>query len=290
MIKREKDDVSGAETTGHEWDGIKELDKPSPRWWLVVFVLAVLWAVGYWVFFPAWPVPGGNTKGQLAWTEHRELNQEEKQVTLSQQKYVEKIANSTLDQIKNDKDLYEFARDGGAAAFKQNCTACHGSGAAGSKGFPNLNDDDWLWGGKLNDIYTTLKYGIRSGNPKARVSQMPAFGRDGILTHDQIDDVAEYVMKLHEGDKAKKDDAYKRGAALYANNCTVCHGEHGEGKREVGAPRHNDDIWLYGSDKETIIWVINNAPAGVMPAWEKRLDDVTIKELAIYVHSLGGGE
>ena len=290
MSEKETDKVTGKQTTGHEWDGIKELNTPSPRWWLVVFVCAVIYAVGYWCFYPTWPISGGNTKGSLHWTEHRELKEEEDKIKASQVKYVEKIQHSTLQQVKEDKDLYAFARDGGASAFKQNCTVCHGSGAAGGKGFPNLNDDDWLWGGKLEDIYTTLKYGIRSGNPKARVSQMPAFGRDGILTREQIEDVAEYVFHLHEGEKAQNTESYKRGHIIYGNQCVVCHGKDGVGGRAVGAPRHNDDIWLYGGDKNTIISVIVNAPAGVMPSWENRLDDVTIKELAIYVHSLGGGE
>jgi len=289
-MKIEQDKVSGAETTGHEWDGIKELNIPAPRWWLVVFVVLVIWAVIYWFFYPAWPIFGGNTKGALHWTEHRQLAAEEKKVEDSQQKYRDNLSKMSLQEIQDNPEMYAFARAGGAAAFKQNCTACHGSGAAGGKGFPNLNDDDWLWGGKLEDIYHTLKVGIRSGHPDARVSQMPAWGRDGILSREQIEDAAEYVMKLHEGDKADKNESYQRGAKIFAANCAVCHGEHGEGKHSVGAPRLNDEIWLYGGDKATIINTITNAPAGVMPSWERRLSDETRKELTIYVHSLGGGE
>jgi cytochrome c oxidase cbb3-type subunit III len=290
MTKIEKDEVSGAETTGHEWDGIKELNKPAPRWWLLVFVLAIIWAIGYWQFYPTWPTPSGNTKGSLAWSGNKELKKDEEQAVAAQQKYIDKMKTSSLEQIKNDADLYQFAVAGGAAAFKQNCTACHGSGAAGGKGYPNLNDDDWLWGGKLDDIYHTLKVGIRSGNKGERNSQMPAFGRDGLLTREQISDVTEYVMELHKGDKAVKNEAYKKGEIIYKNNCASCHGEGGIGGKTVGAPRHSDDIWLYGSDRAAIVNVINNAPAGVMPAWENRLDDATIKQLSIYVHQLGGGE
>jgi len=288
--KPEKDAISGAETTGHEWDGIKELNKPAPRWWLVVFVLAVIWAFGYWFFFPSWPVPGGNLRGNLGWTEHRELAKEQQEIAGLQEKYTARIHSSSLQEIKNDKDMYEFAKAGGAAAFRQNCTVCHGTGAQGGKGFPNLNDDDWLWGGTLNDIYTTIKHGVRTGFPEARTSQMPAFGRDGILTNPQIEDVAEYVQKLHEGDKAEKTPAYARGKALFATNCAVCHGKSGEGSRKVGAPKLSDDIWLYGGDKATIINTITYAPSGVMPTWGRRISDDTIKELTIYVHSLGGGE
>lgn len=290
MSKKEKDELSGVETTGHEWDGIKELNKPAPRWWLVVFVLACIWAFGYWLFFPSWPVPGGSLRGSLGWSEHKELAQEQKEVEVGQEKYREKIHNATVQEIQNDKDMYEFARQAGASAFRQNCTVCHGSGAQGGKGFPNLNDDDWLWGGKLEDIYKTITVGVRSTDPETRTSQMPAFGRDGILTGEQIQDVAEYEMKLHEGDKADKTPAYTRGAAIFATNCAICHGKNGEGNQAIGAPRLNDDIWLYGGDKATIINTITNAPSGVMPTWKKRLGDDTIKELTIYVHSLGGGQ
>ncbi len=288
---KEKDELSGVETTGHNWDGIKELNKPIPRWWLIVFILAIIYAIGYWVLYPAWPVPHGNSRGELHWNEHKDLAKEESEIAAIQEKNLARIHTSTLQQIQDDKDLYEFAKDGGAAVFKQNCIVCHGSNATGGNGFPNLVDDDWLWGGKLEDIYKTIKVGIRSTSPDTRTSQMPSFGRDGILTPAQIQDVAEFVQKLHLGDKAEITPAYTRGKDIYAANCTVCHGKNGDGNQALGAPRHNDDIWLYGNgDMKSIVDSITNAHAGVMPSWEGRLSDDTIKELAIYVHSLGGGQ
>ena len=286
----EKDELSGAHTTGHEWDGIKELNIPAPRWWLWVFLICIVWAVGYWFFYPAWPIPGGNTKGSLGWTEHKELAQQQALIATQQQKYLDRFHQASLQQIKNDKDLYEFARAGGAAAFKEHCAACHGTGGAGGKGYPNLNDDDWLWGGKLADIYHTIKVGVRSTHPDTRMTIMPAFGRDGMLSHDQIEDVADYVAKLHLGDKAVVSPSYTRGKDIFAANCVACHGEHGEGIREKGAPRLNDNIWLYGGNKQSIQSQVTSPRHGVMPTWENRLSDDTIKELAIYVHSLGGGE
>ncbi|MDE3061046.1 MAG: cytochrome-c oxidase, cbb3-type subunit III, partial [Pseudomonadota bacterium] len=189
-----------------------------------------------------------------------------------------------------DPQLYEFARAGGAAAFKEHCAACHGTGAAGGHGYPNLNDDDWLWGGTLDDIYHTIKVGVRSTHPDTRFTQMPAFGRDGMLTPDQIEDVADYVAKLHEGDKALQSSAYLRGKDLFAANCVSCHGAGGEGNREKGVPRLNDNIWLYGGSKADIMRQVTDPRHGVMPTWENRLSDDTIKELTVYVHSLGGGE
>jgi len=292
-----KDDISGVETTGHDWDGIQELNKPTPRWWLIVFLFCVIWSFGYWFFYPTWPISGGNTKGSLDWTQHKELAHEQLEIEERKKEKNALLRNSSLQQIKADKELYEFAKAGGMANFKQNCIMCHGSDAAGSKGYPNLNDDDWLWGGKLEDIYKTIQVGIRSEHQDARSNQMPSFGHDGILTHKQISDVADYVVKLSDGDKAETTPAYISGKEIFANNCTACHGTNGVGNKELGAPRLSDKVWLYAhanAAKEdirtAIINSVTNAHAGVMPAWEKRLSDEEIKSLTIYVHSLGGGE
>lgn len=288
--KKDIDKLSGVETTGHEWDGLKELNNPAPRWWLWVFLVTVIWAVGYWVFYPAWPTLTGATKGSIGWTQYKKLEAEQAEIHTRQQVWLEKFRVSSFDQIKNDQELYEFARAGGAVAFKENCAACHGGGAEGRKGYPNLNDDDWLWGGKVDEIYHTLKVGVRSAHPEARQSQMPAFGKDGTLSHAEVDDVAEYVSKLHEGQSVTVTEAYTRGEALFQSNCVVCHGANGEGNRELGAPKLNDEIWLYGGDQDSIKETVFNARGGVMPTWENRLNDDTLRQLAIYVHSLGGGE
>lgn len=288
--KKEKDPISGIETTGHEWDGLKELNNPAPRWWLWVFLITVIWAIGYWVVYPAWPVPGGHTQGSAGWTEHRELKAQQALIDARQQQYLERFHNTSLEQASKDPELYAFARAGGAIAFKNNCAQCHGTGAEGGSGYPNLNDDDWLWGGKLEDISHTLHVGVRSTHEQTRAMQMPAFGRDGMLNATQINDVAEFVYHLHEGDKASPSAAYNNGKAIFAQNCAMCHGANGEGDRSKGAPRLNDAIWLYGGEKENIMQQVINPRHGVMPTWEGRLDEDTLKELTIYVHSLGGGE
>lgn len=289
-MKKERDDVTGVETTGHDWDGLKELNNPAPRWWLWIFIITVIWSVGYWVVYPAWPTLTGATAGSRGWTQYGELKSAQAEITARRAKYQDKFHAASLEDIKGNPELYEFARVGGAAAFKENCAACHGTGASGGKGYPNLNDDDWLWGGTLEQIHETLRVGVNSGHDEQRGTQMPAFGKDGLLTKEQIDDVVEYVQNLHLGDKAPASEASTRGRDVFTANCTACHGDSGEGNQDLGAPRLNDEIWLWGGDKESIHNTVVNAHRGVMPTWEKRLNEDTIKALTIYVHSLGGGK
>ncbi len=287
---KERDPISGIETTGHEWDGIEELNNPAPRWWLWVFILTVIWSAGYWVVYPAWPTIEGATKGLWGWTQYTHLKEKQAEILSRQKAFLQKLESTDLEDVSKDPALYEFARLGGAVMFKENCTACHNSGGQGRKGYPNLNDDDWLFGGKLSDIYKTIKVGIRSGHPDTLGTQMPAFGKDGLLQREQVLAVAEFVEKMHFGDKAEQSPAYQIGAKIYAEQCSVCHGNKGEGSRELGAPRLNDNIWLYGNKRQDIVDSISASHAGVMPMWENRLDENAIKLLSIYVHSLGGGE
>lgn len=287
---RERDAISGVETTQHEWDGIKELNNPAPRTWLWIFYLTVIFSVGYWVVYPAWPTPGGNTKGSFGWSQHGELRQAQQEIADMRATHMGRFASASLEQIQADKELYDFARAGGSVAFRDNCAACHGTGAEGGKGFPNLNDDDWLWGGKLSQIYATIRYGVRSGHANGHEGNMLAFGKEGTLKAEEVEAVADYVVHLHEGEAVVNQPAYEKGKAVFAANCVACHGEKGEGNPEMGAPRLSDTIWLYGGSKETIVATINNGRAGVMPVWEGRLDDNTIKMLSVYVHGLGGGQ
>lgn len=281
--KKDIDQHSGVETTGHEWDGIKELNVPAPRWWLIVFAITCVWAVGYWIVYPAWPTLSGSTKGTAGWTSYKKLTAEQSEITERRGEFAAKIKTHSLEDIKNDPELYAFAIAGGKTMFKENCAACHGTGAQGGRGYPNLNDDDWLWGGDLDSIYNTIKVGIRAGHDNTRTSQMPAFGE--MLKKEEIADVADYVLSLSGG---KGNNA--KGEAIFKQNCTSCHGETGKGVREFGAPNLADAIWLYGGDKASIMQQVTNPRHGVMPTWESRLPDETIKQLSIYVHSLGGGE
>ncbi len=289
MAEKKIDEVSGVETTGHEWDGIKELNNPLPRWWLWTFYATIVWAIGYMIVYPAIPLATEATKGIWNYSSRAAVNEELAKAKFERADILDKIVNSSVDNIRTDPTLFQFATAGGASAFKVYCSQCHGSGAAGGPGYPNLNDDAWIWGGTVEAIETTLQHGIRyAGDDETRVSDMPAFGADGILSRAEIADVAEHVLKLsgQEYDAA----AEARGATVYAENCAACHGENGEGNQDLGAPRLSDQIWLYGGTRAEIIAQINRPKQGVMPAWGQRLDPATLKQLAVYVHSLGGGQ
>jgi cytochrome c oxidase cbb3-type subunit III len=283
------DTISGTATTGHQWDGIKELNTPLPRWWLITFYLTIIWAIGYWVVYPAWPLISSNTAGLFGYSSRADVAVELANLDKIRGEKMAALATASLADIEKDPALLALARARGKTVFGDNCAPCHGSGATGSKGFPNLNDDDWLWGGTLDQIMQTIQYGARSGNPKAHESQMLAFGKEGVLKPDQVATVANYVRSLSGLPTRPGYDA-AAGAKIFADNCVACHGEKGQGNPELGAPNLTDKIWLYGSDEATLIETITNGRGGVMPAWEGRLDPVTIKAMAVYVHSLGGGK
>jgi cytochrome c oxidase cbb3-type subunit 3 len=289
MSKKDIDAISGTETTGHEWDGIKELNTPLPRWWLWTFYATVIWAIGYTIAYPAWPLLSTNTKGVLGYSSRAEVAREIAAAEEAKGAVLARIAEADLQTIASDDELKRFAIAGGKSTFKVYCSQCHGSGAQGAKGYPNLNDDDWIWGGTLEDIYLTINHGVRyAQDGDTRDSLMPAFGKDELLEAAQIDQAVQYVLSLagQEHDAAKAGE----GATVFAEQCAACHGDDGKGLRDFGAPNLTDAIWLYGSDAATIAQQVSNPRHGVMPGWGARLGDPTVKQLAVYVHALGGGE
>lgn len=287
--KQRIDDATGTETVGHEWDGIEELNTPLPRWWLWTFYLCILFSVGYVVAYPAWPMIDSATPGTLGWSSRGALGAELAAETARRAPVMQALAATNISELSARPDLMQAAIEGGRAAFRVHCVQCHGTGAAGTPGYPNLNDDDWLWGGDLESIRFTLEHGVRNPDHDAtRMSLMPAFGRDGILTSAQIADLVSHVRVIAGNERSSASAA--RGASLFADNCAVCHGAAGEGIRTLGAPRLSDAIWLYGGDRATLTQTLTNSRQGVMPRWGQRLDATTITMLAAFVHSLGGGE
>jgi cytochrome c oxidase cbb3-type subunit 3 len=282
-------DGAGPGTTGHEWDGLQELNNPLPRWWLWIFYACIAFSVVWMVLYPAWPVPGGNTRGTLGYSSRADVEQQMAALESRRDAALKGIEQMPVADIARDPAMMKAAIEGGRAAFKMHCVQCHGSGAAGGKGYPNLNDDDWLWGGDMVAIHQTLQHGIRQpGDDATRLSMMPAFGRDGLLQPAEIKAVVEHVRAIsgQESDSALA----ARGAAVFATQCASCHGPEGKGDRQFGAPNLTDGIWLYGGDREALTATVTNARGGVMPAWKDKLPEATIRKLTAYVHSLGGGE
>lgn len=286
--KVEKDALTGRETTGHEWDGLKELNTPLPKWWLYVFYATIAFSVLWMVLYPSLPFPGAT--GLTGWVAREAVVPVVEAERAKQAPMLARLREATPEQIAADPELRAFALAGGRVAFANNCAGCHGAGGQGAPGgFPSLADDDWIWGGSLGAIQHTIRHGVRSGeSEEARTTQMPRFLADGLLTAAQVGDVAEYVLSLTG--RATDEAAARRGEALFAENCASCHGEKGEGNRDLGAPRLNDQVWLYGGDKASIVRSIAFSRGGVMPAWGGRLDPAVVNMLTVYVHALGGGE
>jgi cytochrome c oxidase cbb3-type subunit 3 len=289
MSDRERDEHSGMETTGHEWDGIKELDTPLPRWWLWTWYATILWAVVYWILMPAWPGITGYTRGLLGHSDRAVVSQELGELAKMRQAGEARLQAASLQEIEANPELQAYAMQVGQSVFGDNCATCHGAGGAGAKGSPNLRDDVWLWGGRLDEIARTLRVGVRSGHPQALgETVMPAFGRDQMLTDAQISDLTEYVVAL-SGRRANA-AAVARVRQTFVDQCAACHGPDGRGDRTRGVPDLTDAEWLYGSDRGAIRDQLWSGRNGVMPAWEARFSPETIKALAVYVHANAGGE
>ncbi|KQY31179.1 cytochrome C oxidase Cbb3 [Caulobacter sp. Root487D2Y] len=288
MADRETDDVTGTETTGHEWDGIRELDTPLPRWWLWVWYGSIAFAIVYWILMPAWPGVHGYTKGLLHHSDRADVASDLHALDIQRGAGAGMMRKASLDQIEQDPKLQAYAQQVGQSVFGDNCATCHGVGGTGGKGYPNLRDDVWLWGGSLQDIQHTITVGVRSGHPGQRLSQMPAFGRDELLPPATVSDLTEYVVKLsgRPADAA----AAARAAPVFAEQCASCHGVDGRGMQSVGAPNLTDGEWLYGADRTAIRGQIHAGNGGVMPTWESRLSPETIKALAVYIHANAGGQ
>ncbi len=283
-----RDPITGRETTGHEWNGIEELDTPVPRVVLFFLTVTTLFAIGYWIAMPAWPLWSTYTKGLLG-VDQREIVA--KQVADARQErapWVDKIASMDFAAIQADPDLMGRVQLAGRTLFEDNCAACHGVKASGGPGFPNLSAKSWLWGGTPDKIAETIRIGINSTNEDTRISQMTAFGRDGVLNATQISNVVAYVRSLSGlgGDDSAEAPAIAAGKDVFAANCVSCHGDDAKGKQDMGAPDLTDKYWIYGGSLDTVFTSVYSGRQGHMPHWGTRLSDVDIKILALYVEAL----
>ncbi len=286
MSEKDKD-PKNVGTTGHSWDGIEELNSPLPRWWLWTFYATIIWGVLYTIAYPAWPLIDRATAGILGYSTRAELAEARSAHEAKNAELTVALASADLAALPGDENLHRYAVARGAAVFRTNCSQCHGAGAAGATGYPNLLDDDWLWGGDLENIALTVRHGIRNEtDADARWSEMPAFG--DILSDEEIAAVVAYVQSLSGPAPEGADLAL--GATAFADNCSSCHGEQGMGMADLGAPNLADAIWLYGGDAESLDYTVRNARFGVMPPWGGRLPEADIAAVAAYVHALGGGQ
>lgn len=289
MSKKAQKFEGDPNTTGHEWDGIEEFDNPMPRWWLWTFYATIIWGLLYTVAYPAWPLINGATAGVLGWSTRADVAAEIAAVEEANAPMNARLEAADLTAIASDSELGPYAVSAGSAVFKTWCAQCHGSGAAGAKGYPNLLDDDWLWGGSMEDIHVTVAHGIRNeDSDEARYSEMPAFGRDELLAKEEISQAVNFVMSL--SGEAQDAGQVASGSVVFADNCASCHGADGTGDRSQGAPNLADAIWLYGGDYAALTETVTNSRYGVMPAWNTRLTEAQIRAVSAYVHQLGGGE
>ena len=285
--KKDIDEVTGTDTTRHTCDGIKELNNPLPRWWLWCFYITIIWGVGYSIAYPAWPMISGATTGLLGYSTRGEVAQDIARFEEANADISAQLASADLNTLLENEELARFATSAGGAVFRNNCSQCHGSGAAGALGYPNLLDDDWLWGGDFENIAYTVRHGIRNEEDwDARYSEMTAY--DEIFSNEEVDQVVQYV-RLISGQEHDAGMA-EAGTELFLNNCAACHGDNGMGNYDLGAPNLTDAIWLYGGDLESVEQTVRYARFGVMPPWGERLTEAEIKAVTAYVHQLGGGE
>ncbi|MCR9124712.1 MAG: cytochrome-c oxidase, cbb3-type subunit III [Rhodobacteraceae bacterium] len=290
MSKKSQKFEGDPNTTGHVWDGIEEFDNPMPRWWLWTFYACIIWGLAYTVAYPAWPLINSATTGLLGYTTRGEVAEAIAEVEEANASINTRLAEADLTAIADDPELAVYATSAGAAVFRTWCAQCHGSGAAGvqASGYPNLLDDDWLWGGDIESIHTTISHGIRNeDDPDARYSEMPVFGE--LLEKEEIAQVSNFVMTL-SGREAQDPSMVEAGAEVYEYNCVACHGEDGAGNRDLGSPNLTDAIWLYGGSYEKLVETVTYSRYGVMPPWTERLSEAEIRAVSIYVHQLGGGE
>jgi cytochrome c oxidase cbb3-type subunit III len=289
MEVSERDPVTGRETTGHEWNGIKELDTPVPRGVLMFLIVTHLWALVWWFLVPAWPLGTSYTRGLLGDDQKRTVEARVVEAQAARSDWVKRIETEDYDKILADEALMQKVRSSGRQLFGDNCAACHGREGQGRANYPNLTDDDWLWGGSPQLIEQTMRVGVNSPHPESRIGQMPAFGRDEVLDRNQVQNVAAYVYSLShpEFSTPQNIDRIEAGRKVFATTCVACHGEDARGNRDVGAPNLTDDRWIYGGDLDIIITTVHGGREGHMPTWDERLSNAEIRTLALFVHDLG---
>lgn len=286
MAIGERDPYTGHMTTGHEWNGITELNTPVPR--AVYFFLAVTtaFALVYWLLMPAWPLGTTYTRGLLGLDDRSNVAEELRRAASGREIWARRIESSDYQAIQSDEKLMDVVRNTGRTLFADNCSVCHGSDGRGGPGYPNLTGGSRLWGAAPDTVAETLRVGINSSHPETRTSQMLAFGRDQVLSRTEIENLVTYVQGLSKQTNPEESAALAAGKETFAANCVSCHGEDAAGNPELGAPNLTDPFWIYGGDRQSIYTSIHQGRQGHMPHWEGRLTPLDRKILTLYVLDL----
>jgi len=282
--QQDRDGYTGYLTTGHEWNGITELNTPVPRAVYFFLTAAFLFSVGYWILMPAWPLGVSYTKGLLGIDQRKIVAASLQEAAVDRSVWTKRIETESFAEIQSDPQLMNIVRETGHTLFGNNCAACHGHDAKGGPGFPDLTTSSWLWGGNPEQIFNTIRVGINSAHPNSHVSQMPAFGRDQMLPTADVLKVATFVYSLsNPGAKNIDPGTVEAGRKIFATNCVTCHGNDARGNSELGAPDLTDKSWIYGGDLETIDSTIWGGRQGHMPTWDSRLSALDRKILTLYL-------
>jgi cytochrome c oxidase cbb3-type subunit 3 len=289
MAIEEIDPVSGHVTTGHQWNGIKELDTPVPRGVLIFLIVTHLFAVIWWFVMPTWPLGNTYTKGLLGADQRKIVEEKLVQADAARAPWVNAIEKSSFDEILANPQLMQVVMKTGHQLFGDNCAACHGRDGKGGDNYPDLTDHDWIWGGGPERIAETMRVGVNALHAESRAARMPSFGRDKMLDQTQVGNVATYVYSLSNplASTPQTIARIEAGRQVFLTNCAACHGEDAKGNQDLGAPNLSDRFWIYGGDFEKIITTIHGGRQGHMPTWDERLSPAEIKILALYVYSLG---
>ncbi|WDR06293.1 cytochrome-c oxidase, cbb3-type subunit III [Devosia rhodophyticola] len=288
MALSERDKVSGHMTTGHEWNGIKELNTPVPRVVYIFLISATIFSVTWTILMPSWPGINDYFRGLLGADQQAEVRQSVAEGVAERSSWTDAIVDEDFTTIRADPSLMQTVRETGKMLFAENCAACHGAEGLGNPGFPNIIQAPTMWGDDPATIMETIRVGINSAHDETRYGQMLAFGRDQMLPLSDVDRVVTYVQTLSDPAIATADNAEDigEGATIFADNCAACHGETGTGMQETGAPNLTDQYWIYGGDRSSIRHTVYYGRQGLMPTWEGRLTPAYIKLLALYVADL----
>ncbi|MBP2445347.1 cytochrome-c oxidase, cbb3-type subunit III [Rhizobium leguminosarum] len=288
MAIEEIDQITGRRTTGHIWNGIKELDTPIPRGVLLFLIVTHLFALLWWILLPAWPLGTTYTKGLIGGSQKQTVERKIVEAAASRVSWTEKIEKGSFDEIRADAQLMSKVNASGHQLFGDNCAACHGRDGKGGQNYPDLTDNDWIWGGEPDRIVETLTVGVNSRHSNSRVSQMPAFGADEMLDRKQVTDVAAYVYSLsNSASSEERVGDIEAGREVFKTTCASCHGDNAKGKSDLGAPNLTDASWVYGGTLSRIVETVHGGRQGHMPTWDERLTPAEIKILALYVSGMG---